>query len=571
MEGLTYLHSPEISMVHRDLKPSNVLVDISKEGVPRLLICDMGLSKRRDAAVSMSTLGDNVGTLGWMPPILHASPNDHRNAADLEANATSDVFSAGLVLFHLLSGGGHPFDLGPSDAPGSGGSSSSSNGGAENNGRRLAAERQARIAAWGLEWQEADVEERARHQSDFLEQLQAPRPMLPIEKGEPTDEKEKGSLTPRLGASFDEQQVLSPEAASLIAMMLYPDPSQRIQASQTLADPYFRLFELQAEDEIAEAKLPQPWRQLPGGRGAFGVVYKSTYQGLDVAVKRIITAGAQPKSLRFSISGDTARGSVEEDFCREVQLLRKLRHPCIVMFLGWCKMQHEKGGSDLCIVTELCTTSVEAILHGNQSGRYSTTMALSIAKDAAQGLAFLHEATPPVVHRDLKPGNLLVDRVGRVKICDFGLARVGAMTDGAGTPNYLAPEILLGEDAANTTSDVYSYGVVLHELFTRQRPFVEKLNLQPRLAQMQMTDHYQEGGSLLPIVGFPFTAGEALPERVAACLARQREKRPRFAELATSLDKIFRQFKLDQRAAKQRQAAAPAPAPEQSDPVPPAT
>jgi serine/threonine protein kinase len=577
MEGLTYLHS-EISMVHRDLKPSNVLVDVPEGGgEPRLLICDMGLSKRRDAAVSMSTLGDDVGTLGWKPPILNPEVHDGDAQPDtpaLAAGAASDVFSAGLVLFHLLSGGGHPFDS-PDHVVGSAaGGSGSSSGSGPTTERRLQSERQARIAAWGSEWQDADVEERARRQSDFMEQLQAPRAMLPLKSsagGQP--DADAGEASPSLRALLGaggaggegriaEQHaaVLTPEAASLIAMMLHPDQNMRIKAPQTLTDPYFKLFELQEEDEIPEDKLPQPWRKLQGGEGAFGVVYRSTYQGCDVAVKRIIASGVQPRGLRFSLSGDSAMASVEEDFCREVQLLRKLRHPHIVLFMGWCR-----AGKDLCIVTELCTTSVEAIVHGDQRARYSTTMALSIARDAAQGMAFLHEASPPVVHRDLKPANLLVDRVGKVKVCDFGLARRdGAMTDGAGTPNYLAPEILLDQGAADTASDVYSYGVVLHELFTRERPFVARLNLRPELAHLKMADHYQSGGSLLPVVGFPLAAGDALPQQVGACLALERDMRPRFKQLASNLDKIFRQFKLDQRAARAARPAAqvtqPAPA-----------
>ena len=541
MEGISYLHSPEIGIIHRDLKPSNVLVDISDSGEPRLLICDMGLSKCRDAVVSMSTLGE-VGTLGWKPPVWEPETAD---ADEIQAGAASDIFSAGLVLFHLLSGGGHPFDIVSGDELVLTSSAGSTTSGPTTE-RKTQSERQARIAEWGSGWQQADVEDRARRQWDFMEQLQCPRPKLPLTSGADADEADEASRTPTRGLVRARgngdgvgDYVLSPEAASLVAMMLHPEPTVRIKAPQTLADPYFKLFELQEEDEIPEDKLLQPWRQLQGGEGAFGVVYRSRLQGCDVAVKRIIASGAQQRGLRFSLSGVSARGSVEEDFCREVQLLRKLRHPNIVQFMGWCK-----AGTDLCIVTELCTTSVEAILHGDQRARYSITMALSIAKDAAQGLAFLHEATPPVVHRDLKPANLLVDRLGKVKVCDFGLARRdGAMTDGAGTPNYLAPEILLGQGAADTASDVYSYGVVLHELFTRERPFVAKLNLQPKLAHFQMSDYYEEGGSLLPIAGFPAEVGDALPQLVATCLSLQRDTRPRFAVLRDALERIYRLFK----------------------------
>ncbi len=560
MEGLTYLHSAEVSMVHRDLKPSNVLVDIPDSGEPRLLICDMGLSKRRDAVVSMSTLGDDVGTLGWKAPIweLNLAATDGETHADaLQAGAASDIFSAGLVLFHLLSGGSHPFDTVSWDA-GESGSSPGSSGSGPTTERKTQTERQARIAAWGSEWQKADVEERAQRQLDFMEQLQSPRPKLAVTNSQDPDRKEDTSPSPSralLGARGNgdgEQHVLSPEAASLIAMMLHPDPTLRIKASQTLVDPYFKLFELQEEDEIPKSKLSKPWRPLQGARGAFGVVYRSSYKGCEVAVKRIIGTGAQPQGLLLIVSGNMARGSVEEDFCREVQLLRNLRHPNIVLFMGWCR-----AGQDLCIVTELCAMSVEAILHGEKQAHYSTTLALTIAKDAAQGMAFLHEATPPVVHRDLKPANLLVDRAGRVKVCDFGLARRdGAMTDGAGTANYLAPEILLDRGAADTASDVYSYGVVLLELFTRQRPFVTKPQVisHPDIAHLQMSDYYRGGGSLLPIEGFPSMAGEALPAQVAACLAL-REKRPRFAELAVALEKILRQFKIDQKAARGARAA----------------
>jgi len=419
--------------------------------------------------------------------------------------------------------------------------------------RRLQADRQGRIAKFGQEWADADDEERARRQSDLLEQLQWPRRLAPLDGGAGQSHAPSGGGL--MSAPVVKEEKLSPEAASLIAVMLHPEPSARIKAPQTVADSYFRDFELQDDEEIPEQKLDQPWRPLAGGRGAFGVVYRSRHRGTDVAVKRIIAN--QGGNVRLFLSGGPAQGTIEEDFLREVHMLRRLKHPHIVLYMGYCK-----SAQGLCIVTELCHTSVEAFLHGDQSKNYSTTRALSIAREAALGMTYLHGENPPVVHRDLKPGNILLDRNLRAKVCDFGLARQdGVVRDQAGTPHYLAPEILVDAVAADTPSDVYSFGVVLFELFMRERPFAE-LNLNPQLAHLQMSDHYREGGSLsferFPSA-FPSAAqrvSEVLQQRIEGCLQRSPEQRPAFTKLAPQLGELMMAFK--KLAAKKRPVGTPA-------------
>jgi serine/threonine protein kinase len=484
MQGLEHLHSDEVQMLHRDLKPSNVLVQLeerpppaagggadqpaSSEPEPCIRICDMGLSKRRGREVSMSTLGKDVGTQGWKPPELCACDDSlgggGGGTTDLseeafKAGAAADVFSAGLVIFSLLSGGAHPFD--PRDGWG-GGSSSGGGAGAAGGGgveRRLHVQRQARIERWGAEWRAACPEERARIQSEFLEQLQVPWPLLPLSgaaEPEPEPEPPVGLRRRAVGVAEQVQAALTPEASSLIWSMLHPDPAKRPSARQTLKDSYFTLFELQDEDEIPFDQLA-PMREI--GRGAFGeqtgraqlihtvahptekctppratvlppgVVCSSTYRGTDVAVKRIFSHDARaPAKL----------AALEESFCRETQILRKLRHPNVVLFLGWCRSSH-----GLCIVTELCVSSLHRQLYpggggggGAQREPLATLRRASIAVDAANGLAFLHASDPPIVHRDIKPGNILLDRAYRAKVCDFGLARQGHAADAGGTPQY---------------------------------------------------------------------------------------------------------------------------------------
>lgn len=77
---------------------------------------------------------------------------------------------------------------------------------------------------------------------------------------------------------------------------------------------------------------------------------------------------------------------------------------------------------------------------------------------------------PTIVHRDIKPANFLVDRAWRVKVCDFGLASNSRQQAGAGTPAYMAPELLQGKPY-NEKADIYALGVVLNEMGARRQPF----------------------------------------------------------------------------------------------------
>ena len=120
LAGVSQLHS--LRVIHRDLKPSNVLVREAssfletvtaatsdaavkkprKPRMPQLLLCDMGLSKRQSADYSISTMGDDVGTLGWRAPELRK--------AGAQATEASDVYTTGLIIYYILTGGCHVFD-----------------------------------------------------------------------------------------------------------------------------------------------------------------------------------------------------------------------------------------------------------------------------------------------------------------------------------------------------------------------------------------------------------------------------------------------------------------------------
>jgi sterile alpha motif and leucine zipper-containing kinase AZK len=189
------------------------------------------------------------------------------------------------------------------------------------------------------------------------------------------------------------------------------------------------------------------------GIGAFSEVFQGRWRGTKVAVKRLIIGPSREK------------GEVIREFRQEVTMLRKLRHPQIVLFMGATVQL-----PNLCVVTELLSGSVFDLLH-NSRVTLSWTQRLQIALDTARGLNYLHHI--PVIHRDLKSPNLLLDAQYRAKLCDFGLARRSSpdvMTGACGTFQWMAPEVMSSSHYSEK-ADVYSFAMIMWEVFARKVPF----------------------------------------------------------------------------------------------------
>ena len=115
------------------------------------------------------------------------------------------------------------------------------------------------------------------------------------------------------------------------------------------------------------------------------------------------------------------------------------------------------------------------VLH-NETFLLEGEIILPILRDIAQGVRFLHAATPQIVHCDLKASNILVDARFRAKVADFGLSTVASDKGGAaGTPYFLAPEILRGETGNTVESDAYAFGMVLYVSLMRRLVVVMNL------------------------------------------------------------------------------------------------
>ncbi|KAJ8563130.1 hypothetical protein K7X08_031582 [Anisodus acutangulus] len=197
------------------------------------------------------------------------------------------------------------------------------------------------------------------------------------------------------------------------------------------------------------------------GEGGFGCVYKAKLEdNLYVAVKKL-QGGTQDAIKEFET---------------EVELLSQIQHPNIISLLGYCI----HGETRLLVYELMQNGSLESQLHGPSRGSALTWHhRMKIALDAARGIEYLHEhCNPPVIHRDLKSSNILLDSNFNAKLSDFGLAVLGGAQNKnniklSGTLGYVAPEYLL-DGKLTDKSDVYAFGVVLLELLLGRRP-LEKL------------------------------------------------------------------------------------------------
>jgi serine/threonine protein kinase len=227
------------------------------------------------------------------------------------------------------------------------------------------------------------------------------------------------------------------------------------------------------------------------GEGAFGDVYRGRLWGTDVAVKLIRTGGNE--------LGHKALQALQA----EVAILSQLRHPNVVLYLG--------AGTrppSLFVVTEWCERGSLNTLIYDESLPISASARSRLALHAAQGMCYLHSPRKRIVHRDLKSLNLLLTRHYVLKVADFGLTifrgelakaahepnRAVSQDEGdtaegtVGTPQWMAPEVLEGE-RYDEKVDIYSFGVILAELFSRIEPFSD------RFKRWEFVDRVLEDGA----------------------------------------------------------------------------
>jgi serine/threonine protein kinase len=200
------------------------------------------------------------------------------------------------------------------------------------------------------------------------------------------------------------------------------------------------------------------------GEGGFGPVYKGFVDG------RLRSGILEPQHVAVKYL-DTDGPQGHREWLAEVVYLGMLSHPHLVKLIGYCCQDDHR----MLVYEYMARGSLEHHLFKNLLSSLPWSTRLKIAVGAAKGLAFLHEADTPVIYRDFKASNILLESDYTAKLSDFGLAKEGPQGDDThvstrvmGTHGYAAPEyILTGHLTAR--SDVYSFGVVLLELLTGRR------------------------------------------------------------------------------------------------------
>lgn len=250
------------------------------------------------------------------------------------------------------------------------------------------------------------------------------------------------------------------------------------------------------------------------GSGSSCTVYRGSFKQTPVAVK------VMHKGSRTS--------KIEQEFEREVRALLSIRHPNLVLFMGACI------DSQLAIVTEYCSGgSLFKLLHEQRSITLSWKQRAKIACDIARGMIYLHGMDPPIIHRDLKSLNVLLqepvsgpsDSV-TAKVTDFGVSRIYEsefnMTGQMGTCHWMAPEVLANKPYS-LKADVYSFGIVMWELAARESPYK---NMNPVAIPYRVLD-FGERPSLQAIKSCP----ERWKALMVSCWSHEPQARPSFEAL----------------------------------------
>jgi serine/threonine-protein kinase len=195
------------------------------------------------------------------------------------------------------------------------------------------------------------------------------------------------------------------------------------------------------------------------GRGAMGTVY----DGWDPVIGRRVAI----KTVRLMDHADPEAQEGLERFKREAQAAGRLSHPNIVGVYDY----GETDETAYIVMEFIEGQSLKQMLDARE--RFPVAETVRIMEQMLAGLQFSHDSG--VVHRDIKPGNVMIAKGGRVKLADFGIARIESSVitqDGTmlGTPAYMSPEQLMAL-TVDARSDLYSAGVVLYQLLTGERPF----------------------------------------------------------------------------------------------------
>ncbi|XP_031268682.1 putative leucine-rich repeat receptor-like protein kinase At2g19210 [Pistacia vera] len=262
------------------------------------------------------------------------------------------------------------------------------------------------------------------------------------------------------------------------------------------------------------------------GKGGFGTVYHGYLDDTQVAVKMLSQSSVQGY----------------KQFKAEIELLMRVHHKNLTTLIGYCDESTNMG----LIYEFMANGNLQSHLLENDADTLSWEGRLRIATEAAQGLEYLHSGCkPPIVHRDVKSTNILLNEKFQAKLADFGLSRIFSVESGthvstivAGTPGYLDPEYYIS-NRLTEKSDVYSFGVVLLEIIT-SKPVIE--NTLEKTHISQWVSFMLAKGDIANIVDprlhgdFETNSAWKAVEIAIACVSPTSAKRPTMNQVVVELN-----------------------------------
>ncbi|KAJ4747010.1 Wall-associated kinase family protein [Rhynchospora pubera] len=293
-------------------------------------------------------------------------------------------------------------------------------------------------------------------------------------------------------------------------------------------------FTIFKEEELKEATNNYDAKNILG-EGGNGTVYKGTLKNnKDVAIKRCKTIDEKQK----------------KEFGKEILILSQINHKNIVRILGCC-LEVE---IPILVYEFISKGNLFDLIHSCRAPCIPLSIRLRIAQETAEALAYLHSwASPPIVHRDVKSSNILLDENFVAKVSDFGASVLAPMDEDQfmtlvqGTRGYLDPEYMQ-TGLLTVKSDVYSFGVVLLELLTRKKAFyLDKSDDQRSLSSIFLSA--MKENKLEEILDDQIMDVESVnlinwvAELARECLNMEAEKRPEMREVAETLDKLRKNMK----------------------------
>jgi eukaryotic-like serine/threonine-protein kinase len=257
------------------------------------------------------------------------------------------------------------------------------------------------------------------------------------------------------------------------------------------------------------------------GAGAMGTVYRARDRKLEDVV-----------ALKMLNADSSADAEQLERLKSEIRLARRITHPNVLRTHDFWELD----GQPVISMEYVRGITLDQLL--DNSGRLKLAAGLRVCNQVLQGLKAAHEAG--ILHRDIKPANIILDQSGNARLMDFGISRQVMNQDRnltqtgtiVGTPNYLAPEVVLGQ-GADQRSDLYSFGVMMSEVFTGQLPHRGETSMQVCLAHVQ--NEPEKPSEAWPEIP------EKLEQIILKCLAKKPDERyPDVANLLNELIQVRR-------------------------------